>query len=239
MAKKKRWVSLISASGSTAAAMIRACGTDRLPNVQCVGVIASNDRPETGTAIRQLSDGPKITLVRRKDYGDDRETFNIDVLAQLIMLEAEIITLNGWDPRVLTSIIEVFEGLAANQHPADPRFYGGSKMTGNTPPCACLQFARRTGHSWYVTPVAQWVHREFDKGDIIKAGRVEMIQGETCSALYKRVKEVERDVQISALNDLANGTAAAIELGNPVWEGEEEDLAWARKQAINHNHDAA
>ncbi len=233
---KVRWASLISGGATTTAAMLRALGTHPdLSHVEPAVVIADNH--EAGSALSEVPNSPPLVVVPRADFpkgASGREPFGEAVLKVLREYGTDIVTQNGWESYTHPNVIDAFPRII-NQHPDDPRHFGGSKMCGIVVVCARLQFCRAVGRSMFVIPVAHWVTPILDGGAIVGLGRVKIDPSDDCESLYGRVKVAEREVQIQALADLANDRASEVTIGSSVFPGEQRKLDEARAAAVAHH----
>ena len=235
MRKKLRLAALISGGASTAAAIFKACGTERLPDVEMPLVIASNN--SAGECLRELPNCPQIVVIRRRD-SKSRHFFGQMILAHLRMYNIDFVGQYGWMPFTPDCVVHAFEGRIANQHPGNPRWFGGSKMDGIRVSCARLNFVRAVNRDFFTEAVTHWVTSVLDGGAIIKSRRIPTKRDDTCRTLYDRVKPIEWEVQIELLRDVCSGTVEEVSYDPPlVRPGEQEILARAKQEAIQHHPD--
>ena len=179
MRKKLRLAALISGGASTAAAIFKACGTERLPDVEMPLVIASNN--SAGECLRELPNCPQIVVIRRRD-SKSRHFFGQMILAHLRMYNIDFVGQYGWMPFTPDCVVHAFEGRIANQHPGNPRWFGGSKMDGIRVSCARLNFVRAVNRDFFTEAVTHWVTSVLDGGAIIKSRRIRSTPGSSRSS---------------------------------------------------------
>lgn len=118
----------------------------------------------------------------------------------------------GWLPRTPENVIAEFAGI--NQHPALTPHFGGKGFYSRTPHAAALYFAR-LAQIWTTYPVAQRVHAEYDKGEILAATPVQIYQDDDVETLQKRVLPYEWLTQITALLRICDASGPLPEFISP------------------------
>ena len=118
-------------------------------------------------------------------------------------------------------------------------------MYGLAPPCALMHFLKATGRNFWTEAVTHLVlNEQYDVGPVIKKLRVdipeELVAGfpdnNGCKTLQQMVLPVEHQVQIAAVRAFCrNMVYEVIHEGPVVLPGEEQILAWAKAQAIQHH----
>lgn len=224
---------LVSASGSTCAAVYKACLSGELPARLAV-VIASN--PNAGEALKELG-YPNIVLIERKTFSNGL-LFGEAIIATLEEYSVVFAGLWGWNPTVPANVIKVFRGRITNQHPDLPKDFGGQGMNGIIPVCAHLNFAQGVGRPMAIHPVSQWVDEETDAGDVVMMGEVPIdLDNDTCESLYERVKLEEHKVQIATVAAAIRAELKEIVVVSPVQPGGEEVLLAQAKELAFAHHD--
>lgn len=228
---------LISGSGTTMEAIIKACKDKRLRGVEPVLVIASN--VEAGGIERAKKLGIKkedIVVIDPKDYNDST-VFGEQILHECKKRKVNFIGQYGWLHKTPKNVVDAYEGHILNQHPGPldngrPDF-GGRGMYGIRVLKARLLFVEKTKHDKWNEATAHRVTNEFDKGKIVKRKQIPILEYDTAETLQMRTLPVEHEVQIEALHDFVNNTVVEWDRGEPLVEaGEESILEECRKLAI-------
>lgn len=153
---------LISGSGTTAEAVIRAYQWGKLKNVEPVLVISSNPNALGIEKAKKL--GVKTLVLDPKKN---------DLLGILKKHKIEFVSQNGWLPLTPKEVVDHYQGKIINQHPGplDPgrSDFGGSQMYGARVVAARIAYEWLTGEKnpWTASTI-HFVTEEFDKGDIIQ-----------------------------------------------------------------------
>lgn len=235
---KERLATLISGGGTTMQEIIKATQSGEVPmNIACV--ISSN--PIAGgieKALKLHIPAKDIIIIdpnnfRGADKKIDQEGFGNAILKELRERRVSVVTQNGWLPLTPEQVIDGYSETIFNQHPGPLPDFGGKGMYGRRVHAARLLFARETKREYWTEAVAQRVHKDFDKGVVVKSARVDILPEDTVDSLQQRVLPIEHQVQIDLLKDVARGnikeqTARATLLHS----GEEQVLIKARKAGI-------
>lgn len=147
-----RTVILLSGSGSTAEAIVKATRDEGILNgeINVVGAIASNEEAGGIERLRKL--GIEVAIFDRKSLGKER--FRAGVRDKLREFAPKITSQNGWTPRTSEEIVEEFssdERIIINQHPGPLALglvdaqgnnldFGGKGMHGKAPTAAVLAY---------------------------------------------------------------------------------------------------
>lgn len=231
MSSRPQVAALVSALGSTAAAIYQAMLDGRLAADMPV-VIASN--PKAGERLRALNH-PNIVVIPRSSY-TDRLAFGEAILTVLLHHGVDFFGQYGWDPITPNNVLECYRNRCVNQHTDLVPYFGGEGMNGIVTVCARLRFVKMVDREYLVKPTAHWVTEVLDEGAVVKAGRVDILPYfDTCESLYERVKKEEYEVQIGVIKDLIAGRLGEVPVVSPVRPGEEEILAKAKADAIAHH----
>ena len=166
---------LISGSGTTAEAVIKACQQERLPKVKPVAVISS--RPDAPGIEKAKRLKIKTFVVQRKNF-PMAEAFGDELLKILRELCVDFVSQNGWLPLTPTNLIKAYQGRIINQHPGplDPdrsNDFGGKGMYGSRVVCARLAYVWTTDEEnpWTESTIHH-VTKEYDQGDLIRVVRM-------------------------------------------------------------------
>lgn len=232
-----RLASLISGSGTTMQAIIRACRSGEIPmDIACV--ISSSPTAGGIEKAKRLGIPDKdIIVVNPNDFRNDkkidREDFGLKILKELKERGVTVVTQNGWLPLTPETVIDAFEGAIFNQHPGPVPEFGGKGMYGRRVHAARLLFVRETKRDYWTEAIAQRVHTDFDQGVVVKSARVDILPDDTVVDLQQRVLSVEHQVQIELLKDVARGNVKEVSGRERLVKlGEEQILSQAKKAAI-------
>ena len=157
---------LISGSGSTAEAVIKACRSGRLKNVEPGIVISSNPNASGIAKAKKLHIKTQVVDPKQDDLLGILKKNKIDLVSQ-----------NGWLPLTPKEVVDHYRGKIINQHPGpldpDGLDFGGSRMYGARVVCA------RIAYEWAIAEKKPWtastihfVSEEFDKGDLISMAKM-------------------------------------------------------------------
>lgn len=168
---------LISGSGSTMEAAIKAAKNDTLPGISPVVVISSNKKALGISKAQAL--GIPTKIIERKQF-ETPEMFGEELLRICQEYDVELISANGWLPLTPGNVIQTFKNKIINQHlgPLDPGRgfdFGGVGMYG------LRVMASRFIFEWGINDIAPWteatvhfVTEEFDKGDLVHTTKVSL-----------------------------------------------------------------
>lgn len=217
-------------------AIIQACRSGRLRNVEPVCVIAS--RQDTGAIekARVLGMRRGDVLVRRpKDYPNS-EAFGEAIIRACQARGVDFIGQYGWMVKTPSNVIEAYAGMMVNQHPGplDPGRpdFGGEGMFGRRVHCARLYFVRTVKRDFWTEATAQRVAVEYDKGALLKTRAIPILEDDDTMSLQEQVLPQEHALQIEVLDDFANGRVHEFVRKTPlVLSGEEAILAQAKRIA--------
>ncbi len=220
-----RFINLISGSGSTNLAILKAeKAGGRLYNLtRTVAIISSNPEAEGIKKAIQAGFPKKEIFVVYPQKGNLAgqllEIFNRykpDYFHQL-----------GWMPKTPIEVLRQYRGL--NQHMGP----GGKGMYGVRRVYAFQLFCQRIGEQRPFPVFCQWVAPEYDAGKTIYLKEEKVKPEEDPEEVAERLLEVEHEVQIEgryhlAKNDFKERPVPQIAKN----EKEKEILSWAIKQAI-------
>ncbi len=186
---------LISGSGTTAQAIIKACKTKKLQGINPIVVISSQ---KNATGIKKIQKlGIQTTIINPKEYSSST-AFGEKLLKIFQDLKIDLISQNGWIPHTPTNVIKAYKGKIINQHPGplDPgkkHDFGGKGMYGSR------VTATRLAYEWMTNEKSPWtessihfVDKEYDQGDLIKTNRLKI----TKTNSFNSIKELENNSQL-------------------------------------------
>lgn len=233
---KLRIALLISGSGTTMAAIIKACGSGQLPNCEPVLVISS-DKDAGGVAkARALKiKEENIVVINPKDF-KTREEFGKKIIAECEKREVNFVGQYGWHWKTPLNVIQRYKDRIVNQHPGPldtgrPDF-GGAGMFGLRVHQARLEFAKKVNRDFWTEATAHRVTENFDEGIILKNRQVPILPYDTAETLSLRVLPVEHEVQIEVLRDFSDNKVREFHREIPlVLPGEEKVLAECKEIA--------
>ncbi|WP_431245424.1 phosphoribosylglycinamide formyltransferase [Leifsonia xyli] len=183
-------VVLISGGGSNLRALLEASEDAEFPaRVVAVGA----DRDADGFEHAERFGIPTFT-VPYTSY-PSREEWGDALLEQIRQWEPDLTILSGFMRLVPRRVVDALSPDLINTHPAYlPEFPGAHAVRD-----ALAAGVTQTGASLIV------VDNGVDAGPIISQERVEVLPGDTETALHERIKPVERRLLIDAVLDIANG----------------------------------
>ena len=197
MQRKLRIAILFSGSGTTLQNLIDATRDGRLPTVDVVKVISS--RADAYGIQRCRAAGVPCIVVSKRQYPDPVEHSRA-VFAHLNPDEIDLVCLAGWMNRLVLE--EPWLGnRVINIHPSLLPAFGGAGMYGRRVHEAVLASgATQTGCT------VHYVTNEMDAGPIIAQRRLPVLAGDTAQTLEARVQAAEKELYVSALRDIAQGS---------------------------------
>lgn len=230
---KKNVAILISGGGTTAEATIKACKNGLLTGVNPV-VVSSNPDAKGNKRVKNLAITPYV--IDRKQFS--KEEFDEKLLGLLEKLKIDIISLQGFLLLISPDIIAKYKGRIFNQHPGPmdpgrPDFGGPGMSTPYRVNSALLAYNWMSGESIPAESDTHFVIEEFDKGDLIRAEKMDVSLKEnltTIEQLRKDPKElietthqvqkefypIEHHNVISTLQMLVDGKAKGFKRQKPL-----------------------
>lgn len=229
---------MISGGGTTAAHIISECRPGgRLDGVVPALVISS--RPDAPGIQRAIEAGvaPENVIVIERSKFPTPGTFGGAIISECEKRGVEFIGQYGWMVLTPANVIERYEGKMVNQHPGPldvgREGFGGPGMYGLRVHAARIMFVQKTGHDYWSEATAQLVAEEFDAGQVIKTGRVQIYEGDTPEMLAERMLPVEYEVQVQTLLAFLHKTAHPMHREYPLVAPEEISiLEECKKEAI-------
>ena len=203
MSEKIQWVSCISGSGTTATEMIKAIQRGEVPRLEFAGIICSDPQAKGIQRILDLG----IPLEKIVVVNPYQEKFGQEILRALHLLNADIVTLNGWMPLMPRNVVESYSKCIFNQHPGPVPEFGGKGMYGRRVHETVIQFSRLTGRTdLYTEVVAQRVDVDYDAGEVVEFRRVDFTPDDDGDSLQQKALPIEHQVQIDLLKDISNNS---------------------------------
>ncbi|MBI2889050.1 MAG: phosphoribosylglycinamide formyltransferase [Candidatus Liptonbacteria bacterium] len=241
---------LISGGGTTAEAIIRATKAGRLTSIEITCVIASGAEarpPSLRSGVSGRAGGierakkagapEKDVLVLSPKSFPSREEFGEAIIKECRARGVDFVGQYGWLVKTPENVVAAFEGRIVNQHPGplDPGRldFGGKGMFGRRVHAARLFFVRAAKRDFWTEATAHRVVAEYDKGAVLCAKRVSILESDTPETLAARALPVEHEVQIETLAMFAKGEVQEIKREMPlVFPGEEKILEEAKRKAM-------
>lgn len=160
---------LISGSGTTMEAIIKACQSKKLKKINPVVVIAS--RPDAGGIEKASYLGIKNIFIIQPDQHSE-DDFCRQLLKILKNFRVDLVSQNGWLPKTPNNVIDQYPNRVINQHPGPldtGRYdFGGKRMYGSRVSCACIAYTWLKGSKFFTEATTHFVTSEYDQGDLIK-----------------------------------------------------------------------
>ncbi len=227
---------LVSGGGTTMEAIIKACKSGILKNVEPALIISSN--PQAGAIKKALAlgiNGEDILIIDPKSFKSRDECGEI-MLTEFRKRNINFVGHYGFLRLTPEKVVKEYEGRIVNQHngPLDtgrPDF-GGPGMFGLRVHEARLNFVRKVNRDFWTEATTHYATLEFDKGTVVRRKKVEILPDDTAEILAARVLPVEHEVQIEALHDFSEGKVVEFHREIPlVRSGEEEILEECKEKA--------
>lgn len=234
---KIRLAILVSGSGTTMEAIVRAISAGKLTDVEPALVISSTRDADALDRARNLGIPTEdILVIRPKDFKTPTE-FGEEIIKECEKRNVNLIGQYGWHALTPKNVLDKYPRRVINQHPGPldngrPDF-GGAGMFGIRVTEARLEFVRNTNRDFWTEVTTHFVTEEFDKGEIIKMRQIPILPEDTAESLHKRILPIEHEVQIEALQDFANDKVEITGRERPlVQTGEEKILEECKKNAM-------
>jgi len=192
-------VVLISGGGSNLRALLEAAHDAEFP-ARVVAIGADRDAPGLAHAAEF---GIPTFAVALSNF-DSREAWGDALLEQIQVWNADLVVLSGFMKLLPPRVVESLSPMLINTHPAYlPEFPGAHGVRD-----AIAAGVDQTGASVIV------VDNGVDSGPIISQRRVPILEGDTEALLHDRIKDVERELLVQAVLDIANGHVNLKELAS-------------------------
>lgn len=180
----------VSGSGTNLQNIIEAVQDGKLPNVEIAMVMADRDCYAVERALDH--DIPTYLL-------EERKTFSEDADHNLEGENVDLIVLAGFLSILPKEFVEKWSGKIINIHPALLPKYGGKGMYGKYVHQAVL-----TAGDAVSGASVHYVTSGIDEGEIILQGEFKVDKTDQVSDLQRKVAEVEKEILITALQQLTN-----------------------------------
>jgi len=220
---------LISASGTTASAILGAIKTGRLKNIEPVLVIASSGDVSGINRVKEAGMKTEDVIVVNPKTFASPEDFGKKIIEECEKRGVEFIGQYGWMCLTPKNVVEKYEGMMVNQHPGpldvgSGHDFGGKGMFGLRVTAARIEFVRRTNHDFWTEAVAQRVAINFDEGAVLNTQREPILPEDTTESAADRLLPVQHEVQIKTLQDFADGKVKEIIRSEPLVKPEEYQI---------------
>ena len=192
-------VVLISGGGSNLRSLLEASQDAEFPaRVVAIGA----DRDADGFAHAEEFGIPTFAVALSSF--DSREAWGDALLEQIQVWQPDLVVLSGFMKLLPPRVVEALRPMLINTHPAYlPEFPGAHGVRD-----AIAAGVDQTGASVIV------VDNGVDSGPIISQQRVPILSGDTEALLHDRIKDVERELLVQAVLDIANGHVNLKELAS-------------------------
>lgn len=190
-------VVLVSGGGTNLQAIIDGIAAGKIRNTKIAGVISNN---KNAFALERAGqNGIPAACISPKDYSD-REEFHRALLAQVEVMQPDLIVLAGFLVKIPEAMIVNYRGRLINIHPSlIPAFCGVGYYGLKVHEKALERGVKVTGAT------VHFVDEGMDTGPIILQKAVEVLTGDTPEILQKRVMEqAEWVILPQAIDMLAN-----------------------------------
>ncbi len=243
---------LISGSGSTAEAIIKAYQKKALGNIVPVIVISSS--PSASGVMKAKLLGIPTEIINRADFSSELD-FGNTLLQVLNKYQIKLVSQNGWLPKTPKNVVTAYSGKIINQHiaPLDPQpgalDFGGKGMYGIRLIAARMLYVWITRSYPWTESTVHLVTEEYDKGAILKAEKIAIsllphiiiqtefeknlnLQHELVIRSHEFLKQalpIEHQTVISALRDFSEGNITFFKREYPLVPSHHYEIAlWAK-----------
>ena len=187
---------LASHTGTVLQAVIDACAQQRIDgHVVCV---ISNNSQCYALERARIAGIPTAHL--SNNTHQPPASLDEAILAQLLTANTDLVVLCGYMKRLGPRTLGHFKNRIVNTHPALLPKHGGKGFYGRRVHEAVIA----AGDSYSGATVHK-VDEHYDTGEIIAQAKLKLAPTESASSLEERVKELERELLITTLADLAAG----------------------------------
>lgn len=180
---------LASHGGSSARQIIAAIQTQKLTGFE-IGILITNNR---STTIYPwcLEHGIDVVHISGETHPDNE---GLAIKQALLAADTDIVVLSGYMKKIGSATLTAFNNKILNIHPSLLPRYGGHKMYGDFVHAAVLSAGEaQSGAS------VQVINEMYDAGPILLQKIVPVLEGDTVATLGARVRSVEADLYINAL----------------------------------------
>jgi phosphoribosylglycinamide formyltransferase-1 len=227
--EKLKLALLISGSGTTMQAIIKACKNGSLKGVEPTLVISSNKESGGIEKAKSLGIETENILIIDPQSFKTKEEFGEKIIIECNKRGVNFIGQYGWMVKTPENVIKEFEGKIVNQHPGPldtgKLDFGGVGMYGLRVHEARLEFVKKTNRDFWTEATSHLVTENFDEGAVLKRRKVPILPYDTAETLQMRVLPIEHEVQIDTLKDFVDNTTIEFRREAPlVLRGEENIL---------------
>ena len=198
-----RLVVLASGSGTNLQAILDACAVGRIDG-QVVGVVV--DRAAARARERARSAGvPDFHLGKGRfddEYPDDegaaRRAYDTALAKIVAEPDPDWVVLAGWMRLLTTAFLDRFPNRVVNLHPALPGEFPGANAIDDAWAAHRTGGLDRTGVMVHLVP-----DERVDEGPVLASRTVPIVAGDTRGSLEARIHEVEHELLVAVLSELA------------------------------------
>ena len=198
-----RLVVLASGSGTNLQAILDACADGRVDG-EVVGVVV--DRVAARARDRARAAGvPEIHLPSRSftdlhptDPRAARRAYDGELVATVEAMAPDWVVLAGWMRLLTTAFLDRFPGRVVNLHPALPGAFPGASAIDDAWAHHLTAGLDHTGVMVHLVP-----DERVDAGPVLASRPVAIEPGDTRESLEARIHEVEHELLVAVLSELA------------------------------------
>lgn len=240
----ERLASFISGGGTTMDRIIEACQSGEIPDTD-VGLVIASTKNAGGIEKAKKRGIPSedVLVINPKDYLADEGfeqsqlLFGEAIIKECRRRAISVITQNGWVKHTPRNVIREFDGRIFNQHPGDPKHFGGKGMIGLTVHDAVIRYWTMLSpvepHIWdgaKTHVIAQRVDPVYDAGAVVLYEPVPVLPFDTPETLQQRALPLEHKLQIKLLQQFVAGDIHDLLLYKGVVQPYNEEYARLAKQ---------
>lgn len=185
---------LASHAGTTMQAVIDACAANRI-DADIALVISNNS---ASMALQRARSAGLETAHLSSSTHPTPEALDAAILSALISAKVDVVLLCGYMKKLGARTLAHYQGKLLNTHPSLLPKYGGQGFYGRKVHEAVIE-AGDTESGVTLHQVAE----VYDSGEIVKQVRVPVLPTDEVSDLEERVKAAERNLLVSALQEMA------------------------------------
>ena len=217
---------LISGSGSTAEAIIKASQKDGVLFQKIKPIVVFSSKSDALGIEKAQRLGIPVEIVPRKNFPFNEEGRNLygdELERRLKKYNPDYLSQNGWLSITPDNVIFQYENKIFNQHPG-PTEFGGKGMHGLAVHAAVLKFKKLTNR---VFPTEASIHRVssvVDSGVVVARQNVDVYDHDTAESLAARVLPVEHALQLLFWKDVYEGYIVELHRQKPLIKSGEEDF---------------
>ncbi|MGD7035585.1 phosphoribosylglycinamide formyltransferase [Methylotuvimicrobium buryatense] len=183
---------LASHGGSSARKIIETIEHGELPGFE-IGILITNNKD---SAIYDwcLTHGIEVFHISSKTHSDNEDQA---IKKALQSAETELIVLSGYMKKIGPQTLSAYSGKILNIHPSLLPKFGGRGMYGDFVHAAVLQAGETASGA-----TVHFVTDAYDEGPLLLQKEVPVLSGDTVESLGQRVRAIEGELYINALNKL-------------------------------------